>query len=381
MQKNLVLLYLHFEKMNNYEYTFLVYAEFFVCITLFGLVINTILLKFSKTLGIRDKEITLIRWSDVSKPALGGITFFMSFLVSTACFGILFDHNELFKNGEIISLIGALCLAFIMGLADDAYNTKPWLKFFIQITCGLILIFGSLKTGNSNNIISIFEMDFLNYLITVLWVVGIMNSINMLDNMDGITTITSIFIFLTALVFLALQNAFQHYDFMIVLGIMGALISFLFYNWSPSKMYMGDSGSQFLGLLLAIIGIKYFWNSTIFETQELITSKQIIIVSLIFILPISDTTSVFINRISRKQSPFIGGKDHTTHHLSFMGFSNTQIIFIFSGIAFLSSLIAITLYRFGNNWSIIKFFMYVIYLLAIFITLFLSTQQHKDLRK
>ena len=244
--------------MNSYEYTFLVYAEFFVCITLFGLVINTILLKFSKTLGIRDKENTMIRWSNVSKPALGGITFFMSFLVSTACFGILFDHNELFKNGEIISLIGALCLAFIMGLADDAYNTKPWLKFFIQITCGLILIFGSLKTGNSNHIISIFEYDLLNYIITTLWVVGIMNSINMLDNMDGITTITSIFIFLTALVFLALQNAFQHYDFMIVLGLMGALVSFLFYNRSPSKMYMGDSGSQFLGLLLAIIGIKYF---------------------------------------------------------------------------------------------------------------------------
>ena len=367
--------------MNSYEYTFLVYAEFFVCITLFGLVINTILLKFSKTLGIRDKENTMIRWSNVSKPALGGITFFMSFLVSTACFGILFDHNELFKNGEIISLIGALCLAFIMGLADDAYNTKPWLKFFIQITCGLILIFGSLKTGNSNHIISIFEYDLLNYIITTLWVVGIMNSINMLDNMDGITTITSIFIFLTALVFLALQNAFQHYDFMIVLGLMGALVSFLFYNWSPSKMYMGDSGSQFLGLLLAFIGIKYFWNSAIFETQELVPSKQIIIVCLIFILPISDTTSVFINRISRKQSPFIGGKDHTTHHLSFMGFSNAQIIFIFSGIAFLSSIIAIALYRFVNIWTNFKFIMYIIYILAIFITLYISTQQHKDLRK
>lgn len=367
--------------MNNYEYTFLVYAEFFVCITLFGLVINTILLKFAKTLGIRDKENTMIRWTNVSKPALGGITFFMSFLVSTACFGILFDHNELFKNGEIISLIGALCLAFIMGLADDAYNTKPWLKFFIQITCGLILIFGSLKTGNNNNIISIFEIDFLNYLITVLWVVGIMNSINMLDNMDGITTVTSIFIFLTALVFLALQNAFQHYDFMIVLGLIGALVSFLFYNWSPSKMYMGDSGSQFLGLLLAFIGIKYFWNSTIFETQELVPSKQIIIVCLIFILPISDTTSVFINRIYRKQSPFIGGKDHTTHHLSFLGFNNSQIIFIFSGIAFLSSIIAIALYRFVNIWTNFKFIMYVIYILAIFITLYISTQQHKDLRK
>lgn len=367
--------------MNNYEYTFLVYAEFFVCITLFGLVINTILLKFSKTLGIREKENTMTRWSSVSKPALGGITFFMSFLVSTACFGILFDHNELFKNGEIISVIGALCLAFIMGLADDAYDTKPWLKFFIQITCSLILIFGSLKSGNQYHIISIFENDYFNYLITVIWVVGIMNSINMLDNMDGITTVTSIFIILTALFFLGFGNGFEHYDFMILLGLMGGLISFLFYNWTPAKIYMGDSGSQFLGLLLAVIGIKYFWNSNVFETQEIIPSRQIIIVLLIFILPISDTTSVFINRIARKQSPFVGGKDHTTHHLSFYGFNNTQIIFIYSGIAFLSSLIAIALYRFGSTWSITYFLFYTIYILTIFFSLYITTQQHKELRK
>lgn len=367
--------------MNNYEYTFLVYAEFFVCITLFGLVINTILLKFSKTLGIREKENTMTRWSSVSKPALGGITFFMSFLVSTACFGILFDHNELFKNGEIISVIGALCLAFIMGLADDAYDTKPWLKFFIQITCSLILIFGSLKSGNQYHIISIFENDYFNYLITVIWVVGIMNSINMLDNMDGITTVTSIFIILTALFFLGFGNGFEHYDFMILLGLMGGLISFLFYNWTPAKIYMGDSGSQFLGLLLAVIGIKYFWNSLVFETQEIIPSRQIIIVLLIFILPISDTTSVFINRIARKQSPFVGGKDHTTHHLSFYGFNNTQIIFIYSGIAFLSSLIAIALYRFGSTWSITYFLFYTIYILTIFFSLYITTQQHKELRK
>ena len=67
--------------MSNFEYTFLVYAEFFVCITLFGLVINTILLKFSKTFGIREKDNTMVRWTTVAKPTLGGITFFMSFLV------------------------------------------------------------------------------------------------------------------------------------------------------------------------------------------------------------------------------------------------------------------------------------------------------------
>ena len=368
--------------MNNYDYTFLVYAEFFVCIVLFGLVINTILLKFSKNLGIRDKENTMVRWNPISKPALGGITFFMAFLVSTGSYGILFDHNELFKNVEVISMIVALCLAFIMGLADDAYNTKPWLKFFVQLSCGLILIFGSLKIDNGQNfIIKIFETDILNYILTLLWIIGMMNSINMLDNMDGITTVTTIFILITCLFFMGFQNNFENFDFMVIVGVLASLVSFLFYNWSPAKIYMGDSGSQFLGLLVAIVGIKYFWNSTIFTSNEVIHSKQILIVLLVFILPIVDTTSVFINRISRKKSPFIGGKDHTTHHLSFLGFNNTQVIFIFAGIAFLSSLISIILYRFIDGWTFNQFIIYGIYFLAIFITLYLTTQQNKELRE
>ena len=368
--------------MNSYDYVFLVYAEFFVCITLFGLVINTVLLKFSKTLGIRDKENTMVRWNPISKPALGGITFFMAFLVSTGCYGILFDHNELFKNGEVISMIGALCLAFIMGLADDAYNTKPWLKFFVQIACGSILIFGSLKFENEQNfIIQIFETDVLNFLMTILWIIGIMNSINMLDNMDGITAITTIFILITTLFFIGFENGFEDFDFLVIIGVLASIISFLFYNWTPAKIYMGDSGSQFLGLLVAILGIKYFWNSSTYLSNEMLPSKQVMMVILVFILPIVDTTSVFINRISRRQSPFIGGKDHTTHHLSFLGFNNTQIIFIFSGIAFLSSLIAAILYRFVAEWTYIQVILYIIYFLGIFITLFLTTQQHKELRE
>jgi len=368
--------------MNNYDYTFIIYAEYFVCIVLFGLVINTILLKFSKNLGIRDKENTMVRWNPISKPALGGITFFMAFLVSTGFYGILFDHNELFRNREVICMIGVLCLAFIMGLADDAYNTKPWLKFFIQLSCGLILIFGSLKFDNGQNfIIKIFETDIFNYVITILWIIGMMNSINMLDNMDGISTITTIFILITTLFFISFQNGFEKFDFMVIIGVLASLISFLFYNWNPAKIYMGDSGSQFLGLFVAILGIKYFWNSSIYTTHEMIPSKQIMIVILVFILPIIDTTSVFINRISRKQSPFVGGKDHTTHHLSFLGFNNTQIIFIFSGIAFLSSLIAAILYRFVTDWSYIQTILYFIYFFGIFITLYLTTQQHKELRE
>ena len=147
-----------------------------------------------------------------------------------------------------------------------------------------------------------------------------MNSINMLDNMDGITAQTSFFIITTAIIFLSFNSGFEKYDYMICLGAIGSLIGFLFYNFHPSRMFMGDSGSQFLGLLVAIIGIKYFWNIEDFKTGTTIPTKQIVTVLIVFTLPIVDTTSVVINRIARKSSPFVGGKDHTTHHLSYLGF-------------------------------------------------------------
>ena len=107
----------------------------------------------------------------------------------------------------------------------------------------------------------------------------------------------------------------------------------------------------------------------------------LITILLVFILPIIDTTSVVINRIARKNSPFIGGKDHTTHHLSYMGFTDSQISFIFAGISFLSCLIAIALYRFVDQWNWINTSLFLLYFLGVFCSLFFTTQQHKDKRK
>ena len=318
--------------MEQHQYLFLVYSIFFVSIVFFCLLINTILLKFSTTLGIRENEKPIIRWSSVSRPAMGGISFYISFLLSTACFGIFFESNTLFNDSQSIALLTASSLAFLMGLADDAYNTKPFLKLFVQILCGIILIFGAKFSSSSNLlIIQLFENDIYNYILTILWVIGIMNSINMLDNMDGITTITSIFIILPCIFYISIHQDFENFDYIALLGVLAALIAFLFYNLNPSKMFMGDSGSQFLGLFIAAFGIKYLWNSTNYN-GDIVISKQIITVLLAFILPIIDTTSVVINRLSRKQSPFVGGKDHTTHHLSYYGFSDSQVAYIFLGI-------------------------------------------------
>ena len=234
----------------------LIYTVFFAAMVLFSVLMNMIFLKFASTLGIKNqnKDETVIRWSSTAKPALGGIAFYIIFLISIASYSIFFGGSDALLNKQLLGILAATGLGFIMGLSDDAYNTRPLLKLGAQIACGVILI----ATGTY---ISIFSTEWYNYALTILWVVGVMNSINMLDNMDAITTVVSIFIILAALLTIYLHNDFTHILVIALIGVLAALVGFLFFNWNPSKMFMGDTGSQFLGIFLAAIGITYFWNN------------------------------------------------------------------------------------------------------------------------
>ena len=328
------------------------------------------MLKFATNLGIRNSEQPVMRWSNIAKPALGGITLYISFLISSTCFSIFFD--EVFNDLDTLGTLISVAIGFMMGLADDAYNTKPIIKSLAQVCCGVILV----ATGT---FIHFFENDYLNYILTVLWVIGIMNSINMLDNMDGITTIVSIFILLIALFYLAILNDYNNFDFFAILGVLASLTAFLFHNWNPSKMFMGDTGSQFIGVFLAIISIKYMWNATSY-TGESNQFQQIVTVIMAFILPIIDTTCVVINRISRKQSPFVGGKDHTTHHLSYLGLNDSRVGFVYLGIAALSLIICFASFRYIENWNWIHTSIFGLYFLFLFGIMFYITQQNKNKR-
>jgi len=164
-------------------------------------------------------------------------------------------------------------------------------------------------------------------------------------------------------------------DLLISVGIFGSLIAFLYFNWNPSKMYMGDTGSQFLGIFLAIIGIKYFWND-LDSVAGISVSKQILLVILGFILPIVDTTIVVINRLSKGKSPFIGGKDHTTHSLAHLGLSERQVAYTFIIISLIStSLIIITRY-YIEIWAHPYTFIFGGYILTVLIAFFYTTR-HK----
>jgi UDP-GlcNAc:undecaprenyl-phosphate/decaprenyl-phosphate GlcNAc-1-phosphate transferase len=357
--------------MDSNQYMFIVFSIFFLSVVSFSLFINAILLKFATTLGIRERELPVIRWSSVSKPALGGITFYIAYLLSLASFSLFFE-TKILEDATVLGGLSACSLAFLMGLADDAYDTKPLLKLGVQVFCGGLLI----VTGN---VIDITEISVINYLITIFWVVGIMNSINMLDNMDGITTVVSGGIIISSLIAMMIMGNFNQFDFMSGLGILAALIGFLFFNWNPSKMYMGDTGSQFLGMYLAYIGVKYIWNGTL-NSGEMDVWMQLSLVLIVFALPITDTASVSINRIARGQSPFKGGKDHTTHHLSYIGLSDSQVAFVFMGVSILSIVMAIAAFKFIDAWLWYHTLIYLGVFLFIFVTLYALTQKNKNRR-
>lgn len=290
---------------------------------------NFLFLRWTRTLGAKNMIENQPRWSDNYKPAIGGVSFYILFLISFV-FYIFFFVPELNRlNPQHMGVLLIVSIGFFAGLADDAFNTVPWLKLAAQILCGVLMVFFGIQ-------INFFDIPTLDALLTVFWTVAVMNSINMLDNMDGITATVSVFILIAAgLSSIPMDNVNLFYTF-ICTGVAAALVGFLFFNWNPSKMFMGDTGSQLLGALLAIVGVLFFWNNENIAVNHTWWSK-ISIVMTAFCIPIGDTLTVSINRIARGQSPFVGGRDHTTHHLSYAGLSDRQIAMLYMAISALST--------------------------------------------
>ncbi len=158
-------------------------------------------------------------------------------------------------------------------------------------------------------------------------------------------------------------------------AFVGACVGFLWYNAYPAQVFMGDTGSQFLGLFLAAMGILYFWNTPDFNGEHL-KSKQFFVTILTFAIPIIDTTSVVLNRILKGKSPFIGGKDHTTHSLFFMGLTEKRIAILFVGICFVSMFFNFLIIKHINEWGMLHIILFSIYFLTLFWFLYRPTRKH-----
>jgi UDP-GlcNAc:undecaprenyl-phosphate GlcNAc-1-phosphate transferase len=329
-------------------FPYIAFLVYFMLAILFSLLTNGLLLRFSQTLGNRHEQNGhSLRWSHIVKPSVGGFSFYILFLMSLSVHGIFNTSESEYINTHLLGMVFCVTLGFLIGLADDAYNTYPWLKLSGQLLCGIFLV-------ATDTLIPATGIYIVDALLTLIWVVGIMNSINMLDNMDGISGTVSLFILFACLLVLGVEGNFFSFYSLMLLGVTGAVVGFLWFNWHPARIYMGDTGSQFLGAFLAAVSIQVLWKYHD-AGEPAIQFRQFLIPLIAFSVPLADTTTVFIRRLARGQSPFVGGKDHISHHFAYIGLSDKQVIFLLGGWSLVSAGFTAVLVFFRhelNTWTI-----------------------------
>jgi UDP-GlcNAc:undecaprenyl-phosphate GlcNAc-1-phosphate transferase len=265
-------------------------------------------------------------------PYLGGVAIAIGVLIVT--------YSALIMSGAgannfwlATSLLGPAIAIGVIGLWDDIKNLHPLPRFIGQSIAGVGVASFLIFTNNLGNPTG---STLLDVFITILWIVGICNSINFFDNLDGgaagTTAISAISISI-----LTLSNG-QTFLASLSLVVAGATLGFLIWNKSPARIYMGDAGALFLGVLIATLTVRL--NP---ETDSRFTSFAIPI--LLLAIPILDTTVAVISRLRRGVSPFQGGKDHLSHRLIRLGLSRKvtaallwSLSAIFSAIAIIISL-------------------------------------------
>lgn len=254
-------------------------------------------------------------------PLLGGAAIYIGFIVA-----LLFFGDRRYVN-EIVGIFAGATMMSLMGLADDRWGLGSYVKLAGQIGATLILIYSGVQ-------VRIFG-TWLDIVLTLVWVIGITNAMNLLDNMDGlsggIAMIAAIFFTLLA----AMSD--QYLVGVLAAALAGACAGFLFHNWNPAHVFMGDTGSLFIGFLLAAVGVKLRFPSN----SDTITWM---IPLLVLCVPIFDTTLVFVGRLRRGKNPLTTpGRDHLSHRLAFLTGSRREAVLLCYLIGAAGGLVAVFL--------------------------------------
>ena len=272
-------------------------------------------------------------------PYGGGIATFMGFLIASCVGMAIWKHlNPEIPSRDVMLFCGFLVAAFLLfitGFIDDMINMPAKVKLLCQIfTVSIIMFFGIIVNFFTNPFGDglIYLPIYIAVPVTIFWIVGITNAVNLLDGLDGLLggiTVISAIIFL----FVAIMKGQ-----LLVAGIMAALagsaLGFLKYNFHPAKIFMGDTGSLFIGSVFAIASVVGGLKTT--------TTVAMIIPFLIMGLPIFDTAWAIIRRASNHQPIFKPDKGHIHHRLLALGLTQVQAVLIIYSINVLLGLIALS---------------------------------------
>ena len=259
---------------------------------------------------------------------IGGLAIFYGFIISILCFAEI--------DTQLRGILIGCIIIVVLGIFDDIYSLNALFKFVIQICAALIVVmhgvridhFSSFGIGTNPYI----SLGIWSVPITVLWIVGVTNAVNLIDGLDGlaagVSTISTVSLFAISLIMREPAVA------IVTAAVAGAGFGFLPYNIHPAKIFMGDTGSTFLGFILGSISIV-----GLFKSYAVIS---LAVPFLILGLPIFDTAFAIIRRLMRGQSPMHPDRGHVHHRLIDLGFDQKQtviILLITSGLLSLSAVV------------------------------------------
>ena len=324
------------------------------CITLvFVGSITPIMRKYAIRINAIDAPIAAHKTHKAPVPYLGGVA--ISIGIVAASYGAILVNNPSKENATLASyvLIPAILIS-AMGLVDDLRGLEPWPRLIVQ-TLTAAVVAATLVLTNTMGVA--FQSSSLNVLVSILWIVGVCNSINFFDNLDGGAAGTVAVI--TFFVFLIAFDRGQVLVSALAIVTAGATTGFLFWNRSPAKIYMGDAGALFLGIIVSVLTIRL--------NPGIAPSYMSFAIPLsLLAVPILDTSVAVISRLNRGISPFTGGRDHLSHRLIRKGLSRKQAALALWGFSaiFGTNALAIYLQPKGLGVILISFF------LALWISLF-----------
>lgn len=259
-------------------------------------------------------------------PTLGGLGIFIGFILSAT----LFTSFRVFYGFKFLQF--AFLIAFFLGMKDDIIALDPYKKFLgLIFAVSVIVIFGEIRITSFYGLFHIYELPYwVSILFTIFTFLTIINAVNLIDGINGLCTATTLISSFAFGIWFYLEGSPMSMQMVtIIAAVIGAMLGFLKYNVTPARIFMGDTGSLILGVLLAFFAIQFLETNNTYEGPYKIQSSPVVAMSFI-VVPLVDMVKVFAIRLFKGRSPFHPDKNHIHHVLLNLGYSHTQATLILS---------------------------------------------------
>jgi UDP-GlcNAc:undecaprenyl-phosphate/decaprenyl-phosphate GlcNAc-1-phosphate transferase len=271
-------------------------------------------------------------------PRLGGVAIFISFSLGMLAAAFIasyipYLHSAVSLKTQLTILVPA-SLVFLLGVYDDLYSVGPYVKFAVQALAATMLFMGGLRILNIPVLFGNHQLPwFLGLPLTILWVLAITNAFNLIDGLDGLAAGSALFSTLVAFV-VALLNGYSLVTVMTI-ALAGAILGFLRYNFNPATIFLGDSGSLFIGFLLSALALA--------GAQKAPTIVAVAIPVVSFGLPILETSLSILRRLISGRPVFTADREHIHHKLLQHGLTHRQVVIVLYAVSAVFALLSLFL--------------------------------------